>query len=96
MIRIDVETKPRGSGRNWLEVGTMAEPDDFGDRKWVPSANRYPHNDTRLKVQRKYDGRGNSQRIRWIIDVPEDFPLAIVRTGGKIEFLFTPVGEGSK
>jgi len=78
---ITTTTKPTGSFRNWLEVGHY-EIDDFGDAIWRPSPDRYPHKDSRLTVQRKYDGRGKAQEIRWIIDVPANYPLSILCKSG--------------
>lgn len=90
MIRLEHTTKPNGSGRCWVEIGQFSAPDDFGDRKWKPSEARYPQNDACLKVQRKYDGRGASQRIYWIIDIPENYPLTIIERGAKNMILFQP------
>lgn len=71
-------TKPNGSGRNWLELGQYIT-DEFDDSEWRPSAERYPHRDSRLKVKRGYDGKGASQKIHWKIIVPDGYPLTIVQ-----------------
>jgi len=81
MPTILTDTKPNGAGRNWLEVGAFVI-DDFGDRVWQPSGDRYPQKDPRLTVTRKYDGRGARQRIRWRIEIPENYPLTIVCRSG--------------
>lgn len=97
MKRIETTTKPNGSGSSWIEIGHFSQPDDFGDQKWIPAKDRYPQKDSRLKVQRKYDGKEGSARLRiqWIIDVPEDFPLSIVARarGREVEILFSPGGN---
>lgn len=78
---IEATTKPTGSGSDWLEVGAF-EVDEFGDKIWKPTAERYPNKDTRLKVKRDYDGRGASQRIYWKIIVPDGYDKMIVCKSG--------------
>lgn len=78
MQRIEFTTKPNGSRNYWPEVGVFTGQDNFGDIVWQPTEDRYPQKDSRLKVQRKFDGRGASQRISWIIDIPEEYPHTII------------------
>lgn len=79
---IEATTKPTGSGSDWLEVGNF-EVDEFGDKVWKPTTERYPNKDTRLKVKRDYDGRGASQRIYWKIIVPSGYDKTIVYKSSK-------------
>ncbi|MCH8291093.1 hypothetical protein IH992_08360 [Candidatus Poribacteria bacterium] len=74
MQRIEVTTKPNGAGRNWLEVGHF-ETDELGRKQWVKQNG--PHQDRRLKADRQYSARGET--IDWIILVPDDYPLTLVR-----------------
>jgi hypothetical protein len=81
MEQIYVETKPEGAGNNWIEVGKFVK-DAFGDTVFKAAPCKYPHKDSRLTVQRKYEGRGANTKIRWIIDVPENYDLVIYRRSG--------------
>ena len=74
MQRIEIATKPNGSGRNWLEVGHF-DTDAFGRKQWVKK--NAPHQDRRLKVDRRYSDR--AETIDWILLVPDDYPLAIIK-----------------
>ena len=74
MQRIEVTTKPNGAGRNWLEAGHF-ETDGLGRKQWVKQNG--PHQDRRLKADRQYSTRGET--IDWIILVPDDYPLTLVR-----------------
>lgn len=74
MHRIEVTTKPNGSGRNWLEVGTF-EIDSLGRKQWVK--NNVPYQDSKLTVDRQYSERGET--IDWIVLIPETYPNTLVK-----------------
>lgn len=74
MHRIEVTTKPNGSGRNWLEVGTY-EVDSLGRNQWVKK--NVPYQDSKLTVDRQYSDRGET--IDWIVLIPETYPYSLVK-----------------
>ena len=74
MHRIEVTTKPNGSGRNWLEVGTY-EVDSLGRNQWVKK--NVPYQDSKLTVDRQYSDRGET--IDWIVLIPENYPYTLVK-----------------
>ena len=74
MHRIEVTTKPNGSGRSWLEVGTY-EVDSLGRNQWVK--NNVPYQDSKLTVDRQYSDRGET--IDWIVLIPENYPYTLVK-----------------
>ena len=74
MYRIEVTTKPNGSGRNWLELGTF-EIDSLGRNQWVKK--NVPYQDSKLTVDRQYSDRGET--IDWIVLIPENYPYALVK-----------------
>lgn len=74
MHRIEVTTKPNGSGRNWLEVGTY-EVDSLGRNQWVKK--NVPSQDSKLTVDRQYSDRGET--IDWIVLIPETYPYTLVK-----------------
>ena len=74
MHRIEVTTKPNGSGRNWLEVGTY-EVDSLGRNQWVK--NNVPYQDSKLTVDRQYSDRGET--IDWIVLIPDNYPYTLVK-----------------
>ncbi len=74
MHRIEVTTKPNGSGRNWLEVGTY-EIDSLGRNQWVK--NNVPYQDSKLTVDRQYSDRGET--IDWIVLIPDNYPYTLVK-----------------
>lgn len=74
MHRIEVTTKPNGSGRNWLEVGTY-EVDSLGRNQWIK--NNVPYQDSKLTVDRQYSDRGET--IDWIVLIPDNYPYTLVK-----------------
>lgn len=74
MHRIEVTTKPNGSGRNWLEVGSY-EIDSLGRKQWVKK--NVPYQDNKLTVDRQYSDRGET--IDWIVLIPENYPYTLVK-----------------
>lgn len=74
MQRIEVTTKPNGSGRNWLEVGSF-EVDALGRKQWVKK--NVPHQESKLTVDRQYSERGET--IDWIVLIPENYPLTLIK-----------------
>lgn len=76
MDRIRVTTKPNGPRRSWLEVGEF-KTDNFGRKRWVKD--RTPSQDSRLDINREYSGYAGGQTIDWIISIPDDYPLTIVK-----------------
>lgn len=74
MNRIEVTTKPNGSGRNWLEVGSF-EIDSLGRKQWIK--NNVPYQDNKLTVDRQYSDRGET--IDWIVLIPENYPYTLVK-----------------
>lgn len=74
MHRIEVTTKPNGSGRSWLEVGTY-EVDSLGRNQWVK--NNVPYQDSKLTVDRQYSDRGET--IDWIVLIPDNYPYTLVK-----------------
>lgn len=96
MDRISVNTKPNGPRRSWLEVGEF-KVDQFGKKRWVKD--RTPDQDRRLKVNREYSGYAGGQTIDWIISIPDDFPLTLVKVlfdrlnPKEYEVLWPPVEE---
>ena len=91
MHRVEVTTKPNGSGRTWLEVGNF-EVDEFGRQNWIKK--NIPHQDRNLKVDRRHSDRGET--IDWILMIPDDYDLTLVRVKydrlnpRELELLWTP------
>lgn len=91
MHRIEVTTKPNGSGRNWLEVGHF-ETDRLGRKQWVKK--NVPYQDPKLTLDRQYSDRGET--IDWIVMIPENYPLTLVKVNydrlnpKEIEVLWSP------
>jgi len=89
--RVEVTTKPNGSGRTWLEVGNF-EVDEFGRQNWIKK--NIPHQDRNLKVDRRHSDRGET--IDWILMIPDDYDLTLVRVKydrlnpRELELLWTP------
>jgi len=96
MERINVTTKPNGPRRSWLEVGEF-KFDQFGKKRWVKD--RTPDQDSRLESHREYSGYSGGQTIDWIIDIPDDYPLTLVKVlfdrlnPKRYELLWSPTGE---
>ena len=91
---VSIETKPNGSGNNWLELGKF-EVDNFGDKVWKPNQNpRYPNQAKELEVKRTWSGNrgGATERIQWAIIVPVGYSLTLVKRwgDGDKEILYTP------
>ena len=90
-------TKQNGAGRNWLEVGAF-ETDEFGRKQWIKRS--VPHQDRRLKVDRRYSARGET--VDWIILAPDDYPLTIAKikydrlSPMESEVLWAPGGAASE
>jgi hypothetical protein len=76
MDRIIVNTKPNGPRRSWLEVGEF-KTDQFDRKMWAKD--RTPDQDSRLDVNRDYSGYAGGQTIDWIISIPDDYPLTIIK-----------------
>lgn len=76
MDQISVTTKPNGPRRSWLEVGEF-KTDQFDRARWVKD--RTPDLDNRLEINREYSGYAGGQTIDWIISIPDDYPLTIVK-----------------
>lgn len=74
MHRIEVTTKPNGSGRNWLEVGTY-EVDSLGRNQWVKK--NVPIQDSKLTVDRQYSDRGET--IDWVVLIPDNYAYTLVK-----------------
>ena len=93
MPQINITTKPNGAGRSWLEVGHY-ETDLFGRKQWIKR--EVPHQDRRLTTDRQYSDRGET--VDWIILVPEDYPLTIVKVNydrlnpRQLEVIWEPEG----
>ncbi|HHZ88990.1 TPA: hypothetical protein EYN98_09980 [Candidatus Poribacteria bacterium] len=91
MHRVEVTTKPNGSGRTWLEVGNF-EVDEFGRQNWIKK--NIPHQDRNLKLDRRHSDRGET--IDWILMIPDDYDLTLVRVKydrlnpRELELLWTP------
>lgn len=86
----EVQTKPHGSGSNYISIGKFVEKqDDFGDRvtEWHHYA--YPkdfHEYTDFKFKSDWDGKGAQARIDWVFIVPANFisdgwAIAIIGSG---------------
>lgn len=91
---VSIETKPNGSGNNWLELGKF-EVDNFGDKVWKPSKNpRYPNQAKELQVKRSWSGNrgGATEKIQWSIVIPLNYSLTLVKRwgDGHKEILYTP------
>lgn len=92
MAQISVTTKPSGSDRSWLEVGTF-KLDEFGRKEWLRHS--HPTQDRRLKIDRKDSGYG-SKTIDWVVLIPDDYPLTLAkitydrRHPKKVEVLWEP------
>lgn len=98
MPTIRAETRPNGAYADWLEVGKFVT-DKFSDEVFRPTAFRYPNKSEKLQVARKFEGKGAYERIRWLIEVPDDYPCAIVvrsRRDGITETLYTPAPTDPK
>ena len=52
-------------------------------RPLIQFEDRYPQHDHNLFVQRKYDGKGASKTIRWLIDIPNNYQYTIVLKYGQ-------------
>ena len=76
MDQISVTTKPNGPRRSWLEVGEF-KTDRFGRKRWVKD--RTPARDNHLEINREYSGYAGGQTIDWIISIPDDYPLTLVK-----------------
>ena len=91
MHRVEVTTKPNGSGRTWLEVGNF-EVYEIGRQNWIKK--NIPHQDRNLKLDRRHSDRGET--IDWILMIPDDYDLTLVRVKydrlnpRELELLWTP------
>lgn len=96
MDQINVTTKPNGARRSWLEVGEF-KTDQFGRERW--DKDRTPTQDSRLEINREYSGYAGGQTIDWIISIPDDYLLTIVKVRfdrlnpKEYEVLWEPTGK---
>ena len=86
----EVQTKPQGSGSNYISIGKFVEKeDDFGDRttEWHHYAYpKYFHEYTHFKFKSDWEGKGAQSRIKWVFVVPANFisdgwAIAIIGSG---------------
>jgi hypothetical protein len=92
MIRITFTQKPAGSRSDYPAVGHV-RVDDFGNKLFEREG--YPKNIPALKCQRDYNGTGASQRISWIIDIPEGYGkvIALVEDRKNFVILYAPEAQ---
>jgi hypothetical protein len=91
MIRICTDTKPNGANAEHLDIGTTRADGTFVRLGTLLNCG------LKIPFRREFVGRGASQRIYWVIEVPDTFPYTIRRVaagGGRyaehVDILFTP------
>lgn len=76
-IHIAAEAKTDKYEQTWLEVGLLR------GEHFASSPLRYPNADSRLICKRTFDtwsnGDGRHQTVAWDIEVPDNYPLNIVK-----------------